>query len=85
MKGKKVKVAIEDVWRIYEERKAINKLHFQDIVWTKNGKEIKFSQKAKDDFKFTGLSNIDFITSSFTTEKHGNLTILSVAQLRLVK
>lgn len=56
-------VAIEEVLAITKRRREINKLNFGDIIWTKNGKPIKIGKETIDKFGYTGLCNIDFITS----------------------
>ncbi len=57
----KVNIAIEEVYRIQEERRAINKLEFQDIVWTENGKPINIPAEVLHTWLFCGLNNMDFI------------------------
>lgn len=55
-----------------EQRQAINQTPLQDIVWVENGQQIEASDKLIEDFKFTGLSNVDFILSGYyELEKKG--------------
>lgn len=61
----KTRVDIEDIKYITSKRLEINMLDLRDIVFYENGKPVEISKKAIDDFMFTGLSNIDFITSEF--------------------
>jgi hypothetical protein len=61
----KTEVAVEDVMRIAKERWAINKLRFEDIIWTYQGKPLDISTKLSEDFAMIGLNNCDFITSNF--------------------
>ena len=65
----KVFVTIEDVLRIQKERSAINRLKFENIVWTKNGKAIHIDPMVKDDWLLCGLNNCDFITSNYYKKK----------------
>lgn len=71
--SKKV-VKIEDVLRIQKERSAINRLKFDDIMWTKNGKEVHISPNIKERWQFCGLNNMDFITSGTYRQKLNQLT-----------
>ena len=58
-------VAVEEVLRIQNERRAINKLKFGEIVWTYQGKPLDLPKKLLDHFELCGLNNMDFITSNF--------------------
>jgi hypothetical protein len=66
---KKVEIAIEDVYDLMQKRQAINKLPLEDIIWTEKGKPIPIDKKVRDDWDFTGLNNIDFISSGRYREK----------------
>lgn len=61
----KTRVDIEDIRYINAKRVEINMLNLQDIVFYENGKPVEISEKVLEDFRYTGLSNIDFITSEF--------------------
>ncbi len=62
----KTKVNLQEIDDIIKRKDKINKLDLNDIEFIDyNGKIINISQKIKDDFKFTGLNNIDFITSNY--------------------
>lgn len=63
-----MRVDIEHVRKIQAERMKINKLNFDDIEWYEDGKKVKVSSKVCEDFKFTGLNNIDFITAEIYKE-----------------
>jgi len=56
-------VSIEEVNKLYKARKRINKIPLKDLILTKNGKVIDIDQKGLEEFEFTGLSNMDFITT----------------------
>jgi len=56
-------VSIEETIEIMNARAAINRLDFRDIIWTKEGKVIEFSEEELDRFEMLGLNNIDFILS----------------------
>ena len=66
-----MKVNIEDIRKNIEFRKEINSVELTDIDFYENGKKIEVSEKVIDDFRFTGLNNIDFIDIEFylTEEK----------------
>ena len=57
-----MRVDLEHVRKLYEERMKINKLNFEDIEWYENGERVEVSPKIIKDFKFTGLNNTDFVT-----------------------
>ena len=61
----KVRIAVEEVMRIHEERWAINRHEFRDIVWTYKGIPLNIPKRLLDDFGFCGLNNMDFVTSDF--------------------
>lgn len=58
-------VFVEDLRELYGKIQAINQTPLEDIVWMKNGQLIEASNKLVEDFKFTGLSNVDFILSGY--------------------
>lgn len=64
-----MKVNIEDVIRIANERKAINSLDLNEIEWYQNGVKIEISKEVIEDFELTGLSNMDFITGNYWGKK----------------
>lgn len=68
----RIKVNIEDVDRIQAERRAINTPFMDDIDWYSQGVKINISPVVIERFKFTGLSNIDFITSGYYLEDTEN-------------
>ena len=59
------RIAIEDVYRMLRERRAINSLALDKIIWTKGGKDIAIDPKVTEAFELTGLNNIDFISSGY--------------------
>jgi len=45
-----------------QERRRINRLNLRDeIVFMRDGKTVSVSKERREDFAFTGLSNVDFI------------------------
>lgn len=48
-----------------EQRLAINQTPLEDIVWMENGQMIEVSDKLIEDFRFTGLSNVDLILAGY--------------------
>lgn len=64
-----MKVAVEYVNWLMEEKSKINRAKLGDIELFENGMKLDIPQKVIDDWDFTGLSNVDFILSDFR-EKH---------------
>ncbi len=64
-----VEIAVEEVIRIHEERWAINKHSFGNIVWTYQGKPLDIPKQLLEDFEMCGLNNMDFITSNFIPKR----------------
>ena len=60
-----MKVAIEYIDWIIEERAKINRANLRDIEFYKDGMRIDIPEKILSDFECIGLSNIDLITSGF--------------------
>lgn len=60
-----MKIAIEYVEWLMEEKSKINREKLSDIELFENGMKLDIPQKVIDEFVFTGLSNIDFILSDF--------------------
>ena len=60
-----MKIAIEYVNWLMEEKSKINREKLGDIELFENGMKLDIPQKVIDDFELTGLSNVDFILSDF--------------------
>lgn len=60
-----MKVDIEKLNIMLDQIKKINEADLKDIIFVEDGMIVKPTQKQLDDFKFTGLSNVDFIRSGF--------------------
>jgi len=60
-----MKLAIEYVEWLMEEKSKINREKLSDIELFENGMKLDISQNVIDDWDFTGLSNIDFILSDY--------------------
>lgn len=58
-------IPVEYIEKIIEERKKINNLDLSKVTWTENGKPIEIPKNILDDWRFTGLNNIDFIDTGF--------------------
>lgn len=62
----KVQVSVREVKWLNERRRQINALELEDIEWiTEDGRVIPYNDKSVDDFKITGLSNIEFVEPGF--------------------
>lgn len=66
----KIKIDIEDIFEICERRKTINDLDLADIEFCSKGVPLDINPKVRDEFSFTGLNNIDFITSNYYLKEH---------------
>lgn len=60
-----MKIAVEYVSWLMEEKSKINREKLSDIELFEDGMKLNIPKKVIDDFKFTGLSNVDFILSDF--------------------
>lgn len=58
-----MKVKIEDIRAMQDMRAKINNIALCEIEFYEDGKKVEINEEIIDDFEFTGLSNIDFITS----------------------
>jgi len=67
IKGNVVPVELVDWLR--QQLWNINKLNFEDIVWTEKDNILDIPKEVIRDFNFTGLSNHDFITTGYYKEK----------------
>ena len=63
-----MKIAIEYVEWLMEEKSKINRQKLGDIELFENGMKLDIPRKVIDDFEFTGLSNVDFILSDFRNQ-----------------
>jgi len=64
-----MRVDIEKVRWIMDERRKINIVRLEDIEWYENDKKINIPEEVVDDFSSIGLNNIDFITSGAYLKK----------------
>ncbi len=58
-----MKINIEDIEKHMEFRKKINNAELEDIEFYEKGKLVEIGSEFVYDWGFTGLNNIDFITS----------------------
>ena len=64
-----MRVDIEKVRWIMDERRKINILALNDIEWYEDGKKVDIPKETVDDFSSIGLNNIDFIGSGYYLKK----------------
>lgn len=55
-------INVEDIFRIFNVRNRINKLNLYEIEWRWKGKKIEVPREDIEEFDFTGLNNLDFIS-----------------------
>lgn len=60
-----MKVALEYVEWLMEERSKINRANLYDLEIFEKGMKLNIPKKVLDNFELTGLCNIDFILSDF--------------------
>ncbi len=60
-----MKVAVEYVQWLMEEKSKINRVKLEDLELYENGMKLDIPRKVIEDFDFTGLSNVDFILSDY--------------------
>ena len=60
-----MQIAIEYINWLTEERAKINRMDLDDIEFFENGMKLDIPKKVIEDFEYTGLNNVDFITSRF--------------------
>lgn len=70
-----MRIDIEHVRKIQEERMKINSVPLEQIEWYEDGKKVETNPGIIDDFLFTGLNNTDFIISEAYKDK-GRIQIM---------
>ena len=60
-----MRVSIEFVKWLAEQRNKINSVTLSKIEWYEHGKPANLDQSIMEDFEIIGLNNTDFITSGF--------------------
>jgi hypothetical protein len=60
-----MKVNIEHIKYLKSEQRKINKIPLESIKFYEKGKLLKIDKSLVNEFKFTGLANIDFIMTDF--------------------
>ena len=65
----RTQIAIEYIQWLQEERRKINLAELDKIDFFKDGMKLDIPKEVIDKFEFTGLNNVDFITSGFYRKK----------------
>lgn len=60
-KIKKINIDVDDMLKLKSDIREFNKLNLKDIEFIYNNKLININQKVLEEWKFIGLSNIDFM------------------------
>jgi hypothetical protein len=60
-----IKVDLEEIELIMKMRKRINEVLLSEIEWYENGEKLDINKEEIEDFEFTGLNNIDFVTTGW--------------------
>ena len=58
-------IAIEEVQALIARVREINRIEFNEIEWTKDGKPMDIPENIREEFQFIGLSNVAFIEEEF--------------------
>ena len=61
-----------DIYKVREAVKwldEINRCHFSDIEWSKNGEELTVADELSEHFEGTGLKNTHFATLKLNAQK----------------
>ena len=66
----KMNFNIEDVAAHVRWRAKVNGADLRDLAFFRGGEEIPVSDKEIDDWRFTGLSNIDFVMERLHGDQH---------------
>jgi len=65
LRTKKVKIHVEAVKALISKRRRINRYDFDKIIWCEGGKELNIPKEIIEEFKSTGLNNMDFVETEF--------------------
>ena len=63
--SKRTRIDIELIDAVMAFRKYIQSLDLCDIDFFEDGEKLDIDPKLADEFEFTGLANIDFITTNY--------------------
>lgn len=64
--NRKLKIKISEILELKQRQIVINRFDLNNIIFLDDNDEpVKMDKKIVEDFKFCGLSNIDFITTGF--------------------
>ena len=61
----KTRVSMEEVKYLKSRLAEINCIPLENIEWVSFGKTQEFPEEIINDFKFTGLNNVDFVLTEF--------------------
>lgn len=57
----KIEVDIDDILNMKAKMRYINTKALDQIIWTRNGSAVEVSSTDVEEWRFTGLSNTDFV------------------------
>lgn len=60
-----MKIDIEEVQALKARLAEINLAQLQDIEWFKDGQKLEIKPDVLEEWKFIGLSNVEFISTEF--------------------
>jgi hypothetical protein len=56
-----VRIDVEEIIKLQARRREINALDLKDITFYRDGKPVEIPDEAIEEWRFVGLSNIDFV------------------------
>jgi len=66
---KQMRINLEDIRKNVEQRREWNSARLDRIEFYEDGVQLDIPIELIDEFEFTGLNNIDFITTGFYLQK----------------
>lgn len=75
VKPERVRISVEKIMECEQFRREVNHYDLDNIDFTVGGKVIAIPKEYRDDFKFMGLTNWNFITDDFYKEGWSRLLI----------
>lgn len=63
-----MRIDLEEIDQILARLKQINDVELEDLEVYENGERLEISHKSCEEFRFTGLSNRDFLASRYFRE-----------------
>jgi hypothetical protein len=69
-----IEINIEEVMALQNRRREINSTPLKEIIFKKDGHPINIPPELLEEFRFTGLNNVDFIDMGFYEQTAESIT-----------